>query len=146
MSIHIDAKYDGDDIPEELSEVALYHESGFRLGQDTLEGLAGRRFVWESEKNADGEESGNLCAAEHEDITSGVIEILDISAETVKIRWTGESGVYGFDFDSDVSFDTEIAVPLPQMPAYKVLDGMQTSKLCLDGDTVLEIRNVKDYL
>lgn len=144
MYIDIDAKNEGDQIDYELQYVRLYHNNGFDIGGKTIRNLKGKRFEWEKASNWNG---GTLYVLEHEDVTSGVIEILDITADTIKIKWTGCGNVFWDDeYDKNVLFETEIETALPAVPKYKVLNGMAKSVFELNKDTVLEFLNFNDLL
>ena len=89
MYIDIDAKTDSDSIDYELNEIHLYHNNGFEIGGKSLRKLAGKKFEWDKKTNRLGEEAGTLYVLEHEDVTSGTIEILDIDKEKIHIKWSG---------------------------------------------------------
>ena len=144
MYISIDARTDSDQIDYELQYVRLYHNNGFDIGGKTVRNLKGKQFEW---KNASNWNGGTLYVLEHEDVTSGVIEILDITADTIKIKWTGCGNVFWNDeYDKNVPFETEIQTALPALPKYKVLNGMEASVFKLDNDTALEFLNFNDLL
>ena len=144
MYIDIEAKNESDQIDYELQYVRLYHNNGFDIGGKTTRNLKGKRFEWKKASNWNG---GTLYILEHEDVTSGVIEILDITADTIKIKWTGFGNVFWNDeYDKNVPFEAEIESSLPAMPKYKVLNGMAASVFKLDKDTFLELLNFDDLL
>ena len=86
MFIDIEAQTECNQIDFELRSVRLYHNNGFDIGGKSIRNLKGKRFEWKKASNWDG---GTLYVLEHEDVTSGIIEVLDISAESIKIKWTG---------------------------------------------------------
>ncbi len=144
MYIDIEAQTENDDIDYDLQYVRLYHNNGFDIGAKTLRNLKGKRFEWKNASNWDG---GTMYVLEHEDVTSGVIEILDVTADTIRIRWTGCANVFwNEEYDEDVPFETEIETALPEVPKYKVLNGMSASVFKLDNDTVLEFLNFDELM
>lgn len=144
MYIDIDARTDNNRVDYELQFVRLYHNNGFDIGGKTVRKLKGKRFEW---KKASGWDGGTLYVLEHEDVTSGVIEILDITESTIKIKWTGYGNVFWNDkYGKNVPFETEIETSLPEIPKYKVLNGMAASVFKLDKDTVLEFLNFDELL
>ena len=143
MYISIDARTENDQI-DELRFVRLYHNSGFDLGGKTIRNLKGKRFEWKKASNWEG---GTLYVLEHEDVTSGVIEILDVTADTIRIKWTGCGNVFwNKEYGKNVPFEAEIETVLPEIPKYKVLNGMAASVFKIDKDTVLEFLNFDDLL
>lgn len=147
MFIEIEAKNTDNSVDAELQEVYLYHNNGFQIGGKTLNKLKGKEFVWNSKHNSNGEEAGTLCVLEHENLTRGIIEIIDITKDTIKIKWTGLANIYWNDeFGENVPFETEIETKLPVIPKIKVINGMETSILKFDKDTVIEFLNFEDLL
>lgn len=147
MFIEIDAKSNDESIDHELRNVYLYHNNGFQIGGKTLNKLNGKAFVWDKNRNSIGEEAGTMCVLEHENLTSGTIEILDITKDTIKIKWSGLANIYWNDeFGENVPFETEVCAKLPPIPKIKVVNGMETSSLKLDKDTVIELLNFEDLL
>jgi len=147
MRVEINAETDCDKIDEELRQVYLYHNNGFEIGGKTLRGLAGKRFTWGMAVNGRGEEAGTMYVLEHEEVTCGTIEILEVTKEAVKIRWTGLANVYWNDeFGRDVPFETEVEAKIPELPKSKVINGMRASVLKMDKDTQLELLNFGDVL
>lgn len=144
MYIDIEAETESEEIDSELSYVRLYHNNGFDIGGKTIRNLKGKRFEW---KKAATYDSGTLYVLEHEDVTSSVVEILDITKEKIKIRWTGCGNVFWNDeYDTEVPFEAEIETAMPEIPNYKVLNGMAASVFKLDKDTTLEFLNFDDLL
>lgn len=145
MFIDIEAKNIDDTVEYELSKVYLYHNNGFRIGGKTLNKLKGKQFVWDEDYNSNGEEAGTMCVLEHENLSSGTIEILDVTKETIKLKWFGLANIYWNDeFGENVPFETEIETKLPEIPKIKVINGMATSTLKIDKDTVIELLNFQD--
>ena len=144
MYIAISARTENNQIDSELQYVRLYHNSGFDIGGKTIRNLKGKRFEWKKASNWNG---GTLYVLEHEDVTSGIIEILDITADAIKIKWTGCGNVFwNNEYGKDVPFEAEIETALPAIPKYKVLNGMTASVFKLDKDTVLEFLNFDELL
>ena len=147
MFIDIDAKTDNDSIDSELCEIHLYHNNGFEIGGKSLRNLTGKKFEWTKATNRMGEEAGTLYVLEHEEVTSGVIEILGINKETICIKWTGLANIYWNDeFGENVPFETEIETKIPEIPKFKVINGMETTKAKLDKNTELELLNFDEIL
>ena len=144
MFLSVSARTESDRVPPELQYVKLYHNSGIETGAKTLRSLNGKRFEWKKACNWCG---GTLYVLEHEDVTSGVIEILDINTDSIKIRWTGCGNVFWNDaYDKNVPFEAEIETALPELPKYKVLNGMKATKFKIDKETELEFLNFVDLL
>lgn len=147
MFIDIYAKTECTDIDYELRYVRLYHNNGFRIGCQTLSSLKGKRFEWEKSRNAFDEEAGIMCVLEHENLTCGVIELLDVTQDAIKIKWTGYGNIYWDDkYNDNIPFETVIETKLPEIPKIKVLNGLKTSKLKNDENTELELLNFEDIL
>lgn len=90
----IDAECSDKNVEYELRSVRLYHNNGFNTHAGTFEELKGKKFVWESEENADGEEAGTLYVLEHENLSSGTIRITDVSNGHMTARWSGLANIY----------------------------------------------------
>lgn len=147
MFIDICAATEDERIPFELREVRLYHNNGFDIGGKTLRNLKGKKFEWTTCTNRSGEEAGCFYVLEHEDVTAGVIEIRDLTKETVSLRWTGTANIHWDDaFGENVPFEAEIEAALPPLPAYKVLNGMKNDRIKLNKDTEFVMLNFNDLL
>lgn len=147
MFIDIHARNNSDDVEYELQYVRLYHNNGFEIGAKTLNRLKGKKFVWDKEYNKKDEEAGTMYVLEHENLTSGKIEILDVTKEIIKIKWTGLANVFwDEEFDENVPFETEIEAELPEIPKTMVLNGMKKKTLVIDKETELEVLNFEDLL
>ena len=147
MYISIEAESDSKSIDFELSNVILYHNNGFDIGGKTLRNLNGKRFEWKNAENNFGEEAGSIYVLEHEEITSGVIEILDVTKDTIKIKWTGKGNIFwNDDYYKDVPFEAEIEAVLPDIPKYKVLNGMEKDRIKIDKNTEVVLLNFDDIL
>jgi hypothetical protein len=147
MYIEIDAKTDSDIIDHELQEVKLYHNNGFEIGGKTLRNLKGKIFEWEKSVNQLGEEAGSLYVLEHENVTRGIIEILDLTKDKIWIKWTGFANVYwDNEFADNVPFETVIETEVPEIPKYKVVNGMETTCIKLNKYTELVLLNFDDIL
>lgn len=147
MFIEIEAKNTDGSVDYELRDVYLYHNNGFQIGGKTLSKLSGKVFAWDKKYNAYREEAGTMCVLEHENLTSGTIEILEVTKETIKLKWSGLANIYWNDeFGENVPFETEVEAKLPPIPKIKVINGMEKSVLKLDKDTVVELLNFEDLL
>ncbi len=90
-----------------LGYVSLYHNEGFSTNIKELSELLGKKYVWDSENNEKGEDAGTLYVLEHENVTKGVIEILEVTDEFITIKWTGLANVYwDEDLSENVPFET----------------------------------------
>ena len=147
MFIDVDASTDNEDVEYELQNIRLYHNNGFRIGVKDVKRIKGKKFEWLENVNKRGEEAGTMCVLEHEDISSGTIEILDVTNDMIKIRWNGLANIFWDDeFGENVPFETEIEAKLPEIPKEKVLNGFKKTKLKIDKVTELEILNFPDIL
>ncbi len=140
----IEAKCSNENVEYELRSVRLYHNNGFNTHTGAFEELKGKKFVWEDEENADGEEAGTLYVLEHENLSSGTIEITDISDGLMTIYWSGLANVYwSEEYDSDIPFEAEFTVKLPEI--HYTVDAFKATNVKIDGDTRLEILNLDEF-
>lgn len=140
----IDAKCSDENVEYELCSVRLYHNNGFNTHASSFEELKGRKFVWDSEENADGEEAGTFYVLEHEFLSGGTIEITDISDDLMTIYWSGLANVYwSEEYDSDIPFEAEFTVKLPKI--HYTVDAFKATNVKIDGDTRLEILNLNEF-
>lgn len=136
MDLDIYAKSKDEALDPEMRELNLYHNNGFETGETHYLALKGKKYVWTSAFNELGEEAGFLYVQEHEDVTSGVIEILDVNIETIRMRWTGNADVdWNAEFGSDVPFETEFEAKL-RHPLW-----IDHPRIWIDEDTILHILN-----
>ena len=136
MDIDIYAESKDEALDPEMRELRLYHNNGFETGESHYLALKGKKYIWTSKFNELGEEAGFLYVQEHEFVTSGMIEILDVNIETIRMRWTGNADVdWNSEFDSDVPFETEFEAELAH-PLYE-----DHPSIWIDADTVLHIQN-----
>ncbi|WP_295155362.1 hypothetical protein [uncultured Ruminococcus sp.] len=139
MDIDINAKSKDEALDPEMRELRLYHNNGFETGVNNYLALKGKKFVWTSNNNERDEEAGFMYVQEHEYVTCGVIEILDVDIETIRMRWTGKANVYwDEEFSRDVPFETEFEDSIGH-PAY-----LAHPSIWIDEDTVLHILNLED--
>lgn len=136
MDIDIYAKSEDEKLDPMMRELNLYHNNGFETGETHYLALKGRKYVWTSAFNGDGEEAGFLYVQEHEDVTCGVIEIVDVNIEKIRMRWTGRADVdWNEEFCRDVPFETEFEAEL-RHPLW-----IDHPRIWIDEDTVLHILN-----
>lgn len=142
----VDAKTENEDVDYEMSCVYLYHNNGFCTGVSNLEALKGKKFIWESTYNENGEEAGCLSVQEHEFLSSGTIEILDIQNNHMTIRWSGLANVYWDEtYGADVPFDTTFTAEIPQDVAVHQLDAYKSTKTKIDDNLYLELLNLDAF-
>ena len=88
-----------------------------------------------------------MYVLEHENVTSGIIDILDITKDMIKIKWSGQANVFwNEEFGENVLFETEIEVKLPDIPKVKVINGFKKAKLKIDKNTEIELLNFSDMV
>lgn len=146
MYPEICAETDAPDVEYEMSSLRLYHNNGFDTGASQVRALAGKRFVWDGEYNSKGEEAGTLCVQEHEPVTSGTIEILEVKKNSVKLRWSGTANVgWGEKYGDNVPFDSTFTVRLS--PAYKtyIIDMLRREPADIGNDTRFETLNTEEF-
>lgn len=147
MFIDIDANAVSEDMEYELRSIRLYHNNGFRTGVKNVKYLKGRTFKWTEEFNSRDEEAGTMYVVEHENISSGTIEIVDVTKESISIKWNGLANIYWDDeFGENVPFETEVVAQLPVMPKEKVLNGFKKTVIKFDKKTELELLNFQDFV
>lgn len=128
----------------DLSELRLYHNNGFQTGVRKIAELAGKKYVWEGTYNDKGEEAGYLYVLEHEDVTEGTIEILDVSKNAVTLKWTGKANVFWNDtFGADVPFETVVRMKLPKKRKI-AMDAYEDVKAKINKDLEIELLNFKE--
>ncbi len=141
----IEAETIDEDVEYEMKHVYLYHNNGFNTHVSTFEELKGKKFVWNSEYNQDDEEAGVLCVQEHEDVTKGMIEILNVEDNLITIRWSGLANVFWDEkYGEDVPFETIFTVELPTDKLYKI-DAYKSTLVKIDKNTLLEILNLDEF-
>jgi len=147
MFIDISGEYEKDDLDCELKTIRLYHNNGFNTGVKEPKKLIGKRFEWTEPTNNKNEEAGTFYVLEHEEVTSGVIEISDVTADSINIKWTGLTNVFwDEEFDENVPFKAEIEAKLPAVPKTKVIDGFKKTKLKIDRNTEIELLNFPEMV
>lgn len=140
----IDAECSDENAEYELCSARLYHNNGFNTHAASFEELKGKKFVWDSEENSDGEEAGTLCVLEHEHLSSGTIEITEVKDEFVTIYWSGLANVYwSEEYGGDIPFETEFTVKLPKL--HYTVDAFKAANVKIDRDTRLEILNLDEF-
>ncbi|MDE6030219.1 MAG: hypothetical protein K2G32_01175 [Oscillospiraceae bacterium] len=140
----IDAECSDENVEYELCSARLYHNNGFNTHASSLEELKGKKFVWDSEENADGEEAGTLCVLGHENHSSGTIEIIDVSDGFMTIYWSGLANVYwSEEYGSDIPFEAEFTVKLPKI--HFPVAAFKATNVKIDSDTRLEILNLDEF-
>lgn len=141
----VDAKTEDRHVEYEMRSVYLYHNNGFRTHTSNFQELKGKKFIWEAEYNAEGEEAGNLCVQEHESVTEGIIEILEVEAGEMTIKWSGKADVrWSRKYGTAVPFETIFTVKIPDMIEH-TLDAFQSTKMSIDHNTQLEILNLPEF-
>lgn len=141
----IEAKCTDKNVEYELRSVRLYHNNGFNTHTGAFEELKGKKFVWEDEENADGEEAGTLYVLEHENLSSGTIEITDVKDGHMTVRWSGLANIYwSEEYGSDVPFETEFTVKLPEKIPHTI-NAFKSTKVKIDVNTQLEILNFEEF-
>lgn len=129
----------------EMRSVDLYHNNGFNTHTSNFQQLKGKKFIWEEEYNAAGEEAGFFCVQEHEAVTEGIIEILDVEAGQMTIKWSGRADVrWNKKYGTDVPFETIFTVDIPDTVNY-MLDAFASTKMHIDSDTWLEVLNLEEF-
>lgn len=98
--------YRGTELDSELEELHFYHIDGFNTGATEPKELVGRKFEWDKPSN--NEDIGTLCVVEHEDVTSCILEIVEVSQDIVKFKWTGTANIFwNAEFGRHVPFVIE---------------------------------------
>lgn len=142
----VDAETEDEDVEYDMSCVHLYHNNGFCTNVSNLESLKGKKFVWESTYNENDEEAGCLCVQEHELLSSGTIEILDIQNNHITIRWSGLANVYWDEtYGADVPFDTTFTAEIPQDVAIHQLDTYKSTKTKIYDNLYLELLDLDAF-
>lgn len=130
---------------EELGYIRLYHNSGFHTHVSTFEDLKGKRFIWQYSYNEEDEEAGTCYVVEHEEVTKGCIEIVDIIDNCMRIKWFGTANVFWDEkYGEDVPFQTQFTVKLPKYPSYKI-DAFVSTTVNIDAQSTLSIWNMEEF-
>lgn len=141
----VNAECSDESVEHELRSAWLYHNNGFNTHAETFEELKGKKFVWESEENDDGEEAGTLYVLEHDNLSSGTIEITDVSDGYMTVRWSGLANLYwSEEYGSDIPFEAEFTVRLPEKLLCTV-NAFKSTKVKIDRGTYLEILNLEEF-
>ncbi len=102
---YIEIETDYVDFFDESTLISLYHNNGFGLPIKSWKELEGVKLEWDSPFNEKEEEAGTLYVFEHEDVTSGTIEILEREGNKFRVRWEGKGNVYwDEEYGEDVPF------------------------------------------
>lgn len=110
----------------------IYHNNGITLEIDSWKKLENLTLKWDSEVNERGEEAGYLYVFEHEDVTSGQIQILERQGNKFKIRWTGKANVFwDEEYGEDVPFELETIADFAgiTLTCYKLSDEEANSEI-----------------
>lgn len=130
-----------DQVEQELSEIHLYHNNGFQTGVKRIKELAGKKYVWEEAYNDQGEEAGFLCVLEHENVTQGIIEIMDVGRNEITLKWKGKANIFWSDsFGADVPFETVLQMKLPKKRRVTI-DAYKTVNTKVNKDLEIELLN-----
>lgn len=128
-----------------MSCVRLYHNNGFLVPVSSFEQLKGRTIIWDQPSNARGEEAGFLYVQEHEEVTKGTIEPVDVDEDHIQIHWYGTANVYWKEqYGEDVPFDVLFHADLPKQVPY-VVDVFQSTSIAIDKQTTLQLLNLPDF-
>ena len=137
-------KAENDQVEYELSELHLYHNNGFQTGAKKTADLAGKKYVWKEAYNDNGEEAGFLCVLEHENVTEGTIEIMDIGKNYITLKWTGKANIFWDDtFGADVPFETIVRMQLPKKHKIRI-DAYKSVKAKVNKEFEIELLNFKE--
>lgn len=139
------AKTNNENIDFELREVYLYHNNGFNTHTSDFQELKGKKFIWNSEYNENDEEAGFFYVLEHENVTKGTIEILDVKNNLITFKWSGQANIFWNDeYEENVSFETTFNAELPSKKLYKI-DAFKSTKTKINNTTRLEILNLDEF-
>ncbi len=106
MIVDVFGVYCGKELDSELEELHFYHIDGFKTSVMKPEELVGRKFEWNKPPKDD--DIGTLCVVEHEDVTSCVLEVVEVSHDIIKLKWTGTANIFWNDeFGRHVPFVIE---------------------------------------
>ncbi|TVX91523.1 hypothetical protein [Cohnella terricola] len=142
----IEAEVNSENIEYDKSAVRLYHNNGFNTHTSTFEDLKGKKFIWNSHYNENEEEAGYLYIQEHEEVTKGIIEIIEVDCNKIIFKWSGLANVFWNEkYGQDVPFETTFSVAMPRKINH-ILDGFKSSKVLIDGHTYFELINLKDFI
>ena len=141
----VEAKTEEGHVEYEMRGVRLYHNNGFNTHISDFDGLKGRKFVWPEEYNTSGEEAGTLYVQEHEAVRKGTIEIMDVGAAQMTVRWSGQADVgWSRKYGSKVPFETVFRVGIPDTVNY-CLDAFKSTVMRIDEETRLELLNLEEF-
>ena len=144
MSIDLEAETK-ENVDYEFRRVRLYHEDGFITHTTTFKELKGKKFDMEFDPDSDENSAGSLCVLEHEDITRGTIEILDVTDDKITIRWSGFANVYANEmYGENVPFDTVFTADIPKKKLHR-MDLFKTASMKIDSSTVLDVLNLEEF-
>lgn len=145
LHLAVSAKAEKNDVDYDMSSVHLYHNNGFNTHVSNFNELKGKKFIWKDEYNEENEEAGNLCVQEHEAVRKGIIEILDIEAGQMIIKWSGKADVrWNRKYGDAVPFETIFTVNIPDTVDY-TLDVFKSTKMIIDSETQLEVVNLQEF-
>lgn len=145
LHLGVEAKTEDCHVEYEMRSVHLYHNNGFNTHISNFNELKGKKFTWKDEYNAQNEEAGNLCVQEHEAVRKGTIEILDVEAGQMTIKWSGKADVgWSRKYGSAVPFETIFIVNIPDTINY-MLDAFKSTKMIIDSETQLEVLNLQEF-
>lgn len=141
----VNAETEDEDVEYDMNYVRLYHNNGFNTHISNFGELKGKSFVWDSEYNSDGEEAGFLYVQEHEDVTKGTIEILDVKDGRMTVKWSGLANVFwSEEYGENVPFETIFSASLPERMIYS-LNTQNGIEMKVDELTRLEILNLEQF-
>ena len=139
------AETENEKVEYDMREVRLYHNNGFCSHCYAFQELKGKKFVWDSEYNAQEEEAGTLCVQEHEPVRQGTIEILEMENDRLTVKWSGKADVdWNMKYGRNVPFETIFSVKVPGRITY-TLDAFRSTTMKMDESTQLEILNLDEF-
>ncbi len=120
----------------DMQKIRLYHHNGFATGAADPKELGGRKFVWECERNDEGEDAGYIYVGYHDNVTEATIEVLAVTETEITMRWHGVG--------CGLPFDTEFTAKLPQERIYTI-NAWESLSMPMGEDCTLFLLNFPEY-
>lgn len=143
LFLEVNASTDNDSIDSELCNLQLYHNNGFQTGVSKIEDLKGKKYSWPTSENDKGEEAGYLYVLEHENVTKGNIEIIDVLKDKVIVKWEGLANIFwNEEFNENVPFETVFVCNLPKNKKI-CINAYKTNEYKIDNNLKIVLINFK---
>lgn len=111
----INAKCENEEVDYYIRNLGLYFNGEFNTKLTEISQLKGKKFICDTKmsKNIDYSGGAVLYVVEHEKVTEGILEVIDVDDTNVTFRWYGKANVgWNSKFDKNVPFNATVIAPI----------------------------------